>query len=158
GALRAGATLPDEATCARLVRKVPEQRPQNATFNARVTTPDEVAKLTPWDSTNAYDNHALALQARLTGDFTGTTDEILQWIACKWGFDEDHIRAEAFEQTAWIQNVKSDWTTSTSLCPSDAATRTQTDGTVQCAQTYGMLQMVWQYHKTAWPMFRDSTP
>ena len=24
---------------------------------------------------------------RVTGNFTGTTDEIIQWAACKWGFN-----------------------------------------------------------------------
>jgi hypothetical protein len=29
----------------------------------------------------------------VTGDYTGTTDEILQWLSCKWGIDIDMIRA-----------------------------------------------------------------
>jgi autotransporter family porin len=158
GTLRAGATLPDDATCARLVRRKAEQRPENATANARVTTPAEVAKLGPWNLANMiFDEKALAFQDRISGAFAGTTDELIQWTACKWGFDEDHIRAEAFQQSGWIQAAKSDWTTSTADCAPNADTRTQ-NGTTECAQTYGMLQVVWKFHKSAWPMFRDSTP
>jgi hypothetical protein len=159
GLLSAGTPLPDEATCARLVRRTPEQEPSNATANARVTTPAEVARIDPWDRPNMiFDNAALALQARVTGDFTGTTDELLQWTACKWGFDEDYLRAEAYQQSIWRQGAHSDWLDSPSPdCPPDADTRTS-NGTPQCAQTYGMLQVVWKFHKAAWPMFRDSTP
>jgi len=156
--LPAGSTLPDDATCAaRLRRTSLEPRPANTTANHVVPTAAQIAGLLPWNSENAYDNHALALQARLSGAFTGTTDELLQWVACKWGFNEDDIRAEAVQASGWSQGLDGDWTTSTSLCPPDADTR-PTDGGVECAETYGMFQIVWQFHKSAWPMFRDSTP
>jgi hypothetical protein len=29
------------------------------------------------------------------GDDEGTTDEIIQWAACKWGIDTDVVRAQA---------------------------------------------------------------
>jgi autotransporter family porin len=156
--LPAGSTLPDDATCAALVRRTGhEARPANTTPNHVQPTPQQIAALTPWNSANAYDNRALGLQARITGAFTGTTDELLQWVACKWGFDEDHIRAEAVQSSAWRQTLATDWTTTPSLCPPDAVTRAN-DGGVQCAQTYGIFQIVWQYHQSAWPAYRDSTP
>jgi autotransporter family porin len=43
--------------------------------------------------------HAV-LQA-VTGHFTGTTDEILQWGAYKWGFDPDLVRANAVDESRW---------------------------------------------------------
>ena len=156
--LPAGATLRDDATCAALVRRTGfEPRPANTAANHLVPTADDVAKLAPWNSDMGYDNRAVNLQARVTGAFTGTTDELLQWVACKWGFDEDHLRAEAVQSSGWTQGLARDWTTTSSLCPPGADTR-QADGGVECAQTYGMFQIVWQYHKSAWPMFRDSTP
>jgi len=152
----AGQALPDDATCAALVRARAEQRPANTTANNRVPTAAQVAGLSPWDSEHAYDNRARALQARLTGAFKGTTDEILQWVACKWGFDEDHVRAEAVESSNWTQGLDGDWTTDAAQCPPDADTR-QGDGGVECAETYGMFQIVWQYHQSAWPMYHVST-
>jgi len=155
--LPAGAALPDEATCAARVRRSSfEPRPRNTASNDSVATPAEVAQLTPWNAADAYDDHALALEARITGDFTGTTDEILQWAACKWGFDEDHVRAEAVESSGWDQTKVTDWSTSSADCPPTAATE-DVDGGVECGETYGILQVLWTYHKDAWPMFRDST-
>jgi autotransporter family porin len=156
--LPAGSTLPDEATCAARVRRSGfEPRPDNTTANQTVPTAAQLAGLERWNSDDGFDNRALGFEARVTGAFTGTTDELLQWVACKWGFDEDHLRAEAVVSSNWTQGRTTDFTTNTSLCPPDAATRA-TDGGVECAQTYGIFQIVWQYHKQAWPMFRDSTP
>ncbi len=157
--LPAGAALPDEATCAaRVLRASFEPRPANATANHRVATGAELAQLTPWNDELAFDARALALQARVTGDFVGTTDEILQWVACKWGFDVDHVRAEAAASTGWTQGFRADWSPTPDDCPTGADTRSDADGGVKCATTYGILQITWRYHKTAWPVFRDSTP
>jgi hypothetical protein len=43
------------------------------------------------------------LLARVDGQFTGTTDEILQWAACKWGLPDDLIRADAVVESTWFQ-------------------------------------------------------
>ena len=159
----AGATLPDDATCAARVRSTPEVRAGNVTPNHVVPTSAELADLSPWNSENAYDNRALVLEQRITGAFTGTTDEILQWVACKWGFDEDDVRAEAVQSSGWTQTlaIRLDDGADVRSARLDADTRAgAVDGAggTQCAQTYGMYQVVWQYHKSAWPMFRDSTP
>ena len=41
---------------------------------------------------------------RVTGNFTGTTDEIIQWVACKWGVDEDAVRAQIIKESYWYQS------------------------------------------------------
>jgi len=38
-----------------------------------------------------------AKRDQVTGNFAGTTTEIIQWAACKWGIDEDTIRAAVME-------------------------------------------------------------
>jgi len=43
------------------------------------------------------------LLPRVDGQFTGTTDEILQWAACKWGLPDNLIRADAFEESSWFE-------------------------------------------------------
>jgi len=43
-----------------------------------------------------------------TGDFTGTTTEIIQWAACKWGIDEDTIRAAAVPESYWHMSTVGD--------------------------------------------------
>jgi hypothetical protein len=47
-------------------------------------------------------------RAQVTGNFTGTTTEIIQWAACKWGIDEDTIRADAVQESYWHQSTIGD--------------------------------------------------
>ncbi len=99
-----GTSLPDGATCAAAVRRNTwEPRPENTLPNH--TTPDQLA-LDPW-----YDLAPAALEdifPRIDGAFTGTTDEILQWGACKWGFDLDTVRAVAAGESSWRQDFVGD--------------------------------------------------
>ena len=73
---------------------------------------------------------------RVDGNFTGTTDEILQWGACKWGFDEDLVRAFAANESWWRQSAAGDLVSNTSVCPSGA---TYSNG--DCALSYGIMQI-----------------
>ncbi len=45
---------------------------------------------------------------RVDGQFTGTTDAILKWASCKWGFDENVTRATAVNETHWRQTELGD--------------------------------------------------
>ncbi len=49
-----------------------------------------------------------ALKANITGGFTGTTDEIIQWAAHKWGIDADTIRGVAVKESWWNQDAAED--------------------------------------------------
>lgn len=40
---------------------------------------------------------------RVDGRFSGTTDEILQWAACKWGLPDNLLRADAVEESTWFE-------------------------------------------------------
>jgi hypothetical protein len=77
-------SLPSGAQCAAAVRRgQPEIRPDNKRFN---DVPGS-ASAPQWP--------------RVDGNFTGTTDEIIQWAACKWGFDENTLRAQAAKESYW---------------------------------------------------------
>jgi hypothetical protein len=43
------------------------------------------------------------LLPRVSGAFTGRTDEIFQWGACKWGLPDDLLRAIAVRESTWYQ-------------------------------------------------------
>lgn len=88
--LAVGAALPSEAMCASLVRSKSEVRANNYTYNHTV-------------GVSAND-----VYPRVTGNFTGTTDEILQWVACKWGIDEDIVRAQIVRESYWDQRSVGD--------------------------------------------------
>jgi hypothetical protein len=100
----AGIPRPD-ATCAAEVTPAPENRPQNTTANHSV--PSDPAAI-QWSPSLDYWTDFIADRNRITGDFVGTTDEILQWVACKWGIDEDIVRADAVIESYWNQSTVGD--------------------------------------------------
>jgi hypothetical protein len=147
-----GATLPSEQVCAaRVHRSSWEPRLDNATANQRVPTQQQINQLAPWGSAIGVDPKADALRKQITGNFTGTTNEILQWGACKWGIDENIIRAEAVVESRWDQSHVGDYTSDQHLCPPGTW-----DGK-GCYQSYGMLQLKYYYFQSTWPMIRDNT-
>jgi hypothetical protein len=48
-------------------------------------------------------------RALVTGNYTGTTDEIIQWAACKWGVDPDLMRAVAVQESDWHMSSVGDY-------------------------------------------------
>lgn len=94
GTLAPGAALPSGSQCAARVRPAPEIRPANTTSNNNRGGPQ-------------YANNDPAYNGwfhRVDGDFAGTTDEIIQWAACKWGIDEDLVRAQIIKESWWNQH------------------------------------------------------
>lgn len=94
-------SLPDDAAAERMVHRSPwEVRPSNSTANS--TMPPSGFR-TPGYSGMLH--HGLVF-GRVTGHFTGTTDEILQWAAAKWGLPDEVLRAQAVEESSWYQDRK----------------------------------------------------
>lgn len=147
-----GARLPSETDCVSHIRRsLSEPRPDNYTPNHSVPTPQQISAMAPWGPAIGFDVQAERIRTQITGNFVGSTDEIFQWAACKWGIDEDVIRAEALTESYWHQSMSGDWTTTRSLCPPGTW-----DGK-GCYQSYGMLQIKYIYSSTEWPMSRDDT-
>jgi hypothetical protein len=95
--LPVGAALPSGATCAAQVRDAVEIRPGNAAANNNRGGRSYANNRTDWSE---FD--------RIDGDFAGTTDEIIQWAACKWGLDEDMARAQVVKESWWQQSANGD--------------------------------------------------
>jgi len=91
---RVGMPLLSDAAAAQLVHRSPwEPRPENAAANQRV--PGSA------DLTYFRANSNMPYKAQVTGDFTGTTDEIIQWAAYKHGLDPNLLRAVAAVESRW---------------------------------------------------------
>jgi hypothetical protein len=147
GMLPPGAALPSEATCAARVHKSTwEPRPANKTANSHVPTASQIAGLHAWGSAMGMDPQADVLRKQITGNFIGTTDEILQWAACKWGFKPDILRADAVVESYWQQSQRGDYTSNQQYCPPGSW-----DG-AGCYQSYGLFQIKWYFFKDAFPM------
>jgi hypothetical protein len=105
--LGASATLPrSDRLCASLVtRRKWEPRPENALVNH--TVPDGSLS---WPATpdQLYWKRWIAKRRHVTGRFTGTTDEIIRWAGCKWGVDENVLRAVAVQESYWRQATVGD--------------------------------------------------
>lgn len=138
-----GTPLPSESACASRVHySTWEPRPDNTIANHTLPVhPEQLANFTQWDSTwnNTY-------KPRIDGAFQGTTDQIIQFYACKWGLSDEQIRAEAVVESTWHQSTVGDNSTS-----------------------YGLLQIRYLYHPnvnntqckscvgSSWPNSQNST-
>lgn len=147
-----GSGLPSDAECAAQIAHFPwEPRPDNHAANFRVPTRQQIASLEEWDPSIGLSKESSTLGRRVTGNFTGTTAQILQWAACKWGIDPDLVRAQALQESNWDQSMRGDWTSDHTRCPPGTWTGTG------CYQSYGIMQMKYSSMPSAWPMSRDAT-
>jgi hypothetical protein len=185
-------TLPADQVCAsRVHRSKWEPRPMNSKRNH--VMPDEAAVHQallerPRNTTGAYDPRWDSwLLPRVTGHFRGTTDEILQWAACKWGLPDNLLRAIAVRESNWYQyptylsgRCVAHWGCGDSFSRSDEATKTYCqelarygydyqgdDGLALCPKTFSIMGvMAWQApdwgpmlgnQNGTFPFSRDST-
>jgi len=134
------ASLPDDAKAAAMVhRSTWEIRRKNTRYNR--TTPRSL-ELPPKDpAARAYDpSWNTYILDRITGDFTGTTDEILQWAAAKWGLPDNMIRTIAVLESDWKQSNYGDYVDDLAECPA-GYTR------LPCPVTFGIVGT----KSTSWP-------
>ena len=107
GTLPPGATLPSSAQCAAWVRAQPsphESKGVNKPYNQRTGAhlpADFLANDAP-----AADRKIVP---RVNGNFTGSTREILRWVACKWGINQTIVFAQAAVESWWRQTTKGDF-------------------------------------------------
>lgn len=80
-----------------------EPRPQNYTANHTMPTPAELVTYRARSALSILYPAGNNIVGWVDGQFTGTTDEILQWGAYKWGFDPNLARAIACDESWWHQ-------------------------------------------------------
>jgi hypothetical protein len=85
--------LSDAAAAAKVVHSSFEPRPANASATHRVPTKAQLRAFHR-QSDETYSHW-------VTGRFRGTTDEVIQWAAAKWGLAPDLVRAVAAKETWW---------------------------------------------------------
>ena len=143
GTLGPGASLPSDSACASRVRNVPENRSTNKPYNDRRGTQKHLTSPYP-------------LFSRVDGNYTGTTDQILQWVACKWGIDEDIVRAQAAAESWWDQRSIGDFQSDRSACvPGHGIGADGHPG--QCPASVGLLAITYRYFGNAFNEAINST-
>jgi Transglycosylase SLT domain len=103
----AGLPLSD-STCASLV-PTSTWEPRTDNTSANHTMPVDPSTV-PWstNSSTTYWTKFIAKRKLVTGHYTGTTDQIIQWAACKWGIDENLLRAVAVQESDWHMSAVGD--------------------------------------------------
>jgi Putative Ig domain len=105
------------------------------------------------------------------GQYTGTTEMIIRWAACKWGIDEDMIRAQGMSEAwTWVQwNARGDQRSSITQCQAgNNATHDSTNlwgylVSNACYQSWSIWQTKVVYASpnegawTTWPAINEST-
>ena len=79
----------------------------------------------------------------VTGNFTGTTDEIIQWGAWKWGIPEDWLRAEYSQESMWKQAALGDKKTVTASDYALYPPQARIANTLDVYQSMGLTQVKW---------------
>ena len=102
-----GVPLSDAAAAARVRPAPAEPRPDNARATRRTPTEAELERYR-LDRALAVPMRPERFDRRVTGAYRGSTDEILQWGAAKWGFPPDLFRAAAAVESFWRQDTVGD--------------------------------------------------
>jgi hypothetical protein len=139
------AQLPDDAAAAAEVHySTWEPRPGNAKYNN--VMPVHLALKRVSNSTGAYDPlWNKYILGRITGHFTGTTDEIL-----KWGLPDNLLRAIAYVESDWRQSNYGDYVNDRAQCPAGYQN-------LPCPVTFGIVGVKSTSWRGIFPWNRDST-
>lgn len=136
------AAFPTDAQCATAVHHSTwEPRPENATPNHAVAPqPNSLGSFSQWNNTwnSVY-------KPRITGNFTGTTDEIIQWVACKWGWSDELVRAEAVAESNWYQSTGQNQGFGDYEPRSNGHCVFDFSGD-PCPTSYSIIQVKWYFH------------
>ena len=86
---------------ARCVERTPETlRPDNAVPNSTVPTAEELDLF--------HGASDMPYQRYVDGQYTGSTDDIIEWAANKWGLPEEVLRAVAVHESWWEMDTLGD--------------------------------------------------
>jgi len=138
-----GAQPLSDAQATQLVRPAAETRAENTDENSYRPTAAELNTFRN-GQVDRYGRTALQynpLTAYVTGAFSGTTDEILQWVAHKWGIPEDVVRSVAINESWWRMSQLGDRATVTD--PSRYPTLSRVAGSNDVYQSLGIMQVKW---------------
>jgi hypothetical protein len=128
----------DEQAAAMVHRSRWEIRPENRRYNH--TTPRNLVMKRTDPTTRAYDPRwNRYILRRVSGQYTGTTDDIFQWAAAKWGVPDNVLRTVALMESNWEQSNSGDVVMDPSECPPGYR--------VPCPVTFGIVGV----KSTSWP-------
>lgn len=137
--------LADTAAAARVTPSA-ETRPENARANRNVPTRAELRAFREavYESGGARGMRLVdwnPLARHVTGRFRGSTDDILEWAAHKWGIPEDVVRAVALAESWWAQSQLGDRRDGTDAGGYPSLSRVDGDSVYE---SLGLMQVKWR--------------
>ena len=152
-----GASLPTNTHCASLIPHETEMVPANTTNNNTMPTEAQLQAFAKNGyAANIYDGKWA--YERVDGQYKGTTDMIIRWAACKWGIDEDVVRAQSIsEHWDWTQNRPGDKRYSQAECSNGSVNLWNFECTNCCWQSWSIWQTKVYNDWQTWPMMLRST-
>ncbi len=135
--------LSDSAAAA-LVAPAPENRPANTAANDDMPTASQLQTFR-----GAVDNWGDSILVAdpyykyVTGHYTGTTDEIIQWAAEKWGIPADVLRAQYVQESNWKMSQLGDLATVTPAQYLRYPPQARVPGTDEVYESMGISQVKW---------------
>lgn len=137
------APLSDQAAAADVVA-VPEIRPANAQANNTMPTSGQLQSF--YGTADYWGRNVVTFNPYyryVTGHYTGTTDEIIQWAAWKWGIPEDWLRAQYVQESFWKQAALGDLATVTASQYGQYPSQARVPGKLEVYQSMGISQIKW---------------
>jgi autotransporter family porin len=150
-----------------LIPVTAETAPANTPFNQTLPTASQLSAYAANGYTSTYQDD-YTQYGRVDGQYSGSTDMIMRWAACKYGIDEDVVRAQAWIESGWQQGGAGDLRTAQSQCVQGSFTalwNTTIDepggSVVSCANCCYQSWSAWQtkvfYEWMTWPEIMQST-
>jgi hypothetical protein len=135
-----------DAAAKALVTSRPEIRPRNSRPNHHRPSRSELSAFhrAVYGSGPDAGRRIVALNPllkRVSGRFSGTTDEIIQWGALKWGIPEDVLRAMAVRESDWHQARRGDRRDGVKARRYPARARIDSDSVYE---SMGLMQIKWR--------------
>ena len=134
----------NDAQAADLVIGMTENRSDNTTANNYKPSRSELSAFlkSERDKYGRFPAQKNPYVIYVTGGFVGTTDEIIQWGAAKWGIPADWVRAQNYHESKWNQSRLGDLTTVSDVTKYPGYSRYSSN---QVYQSLGIAQVKWTY-------------
>jgi hypothetical protein len=165
--LSATASLPNETQCASMIPVTTETVPANTPFNQTLPTAAQLSAYAANGYTSTYQDDYTQYK-RVDGQYSGSTDMIMRWAACKYGIDENIVRAQGWIESGRQQGGAGDMRTTQAQCVQGSFTAlwnttiSEPGGsTVSCPNCCYQSWSLWQtkvyYEWMTWPEIMQST-
>jgi autotransporter family porin len=159
--------LPTGKQCAASIAVTPETVAANTPFNHTMPNARQLSAYAANGYTATFQDD-YSQYRRANGQYSGSTDMIMRWAACKYGISENVVRAQAWVESGWRQSAAGDLRARRSRCIQAGFSKLwnttigEPDGsTVSCPLCCYQSWSAWQtkvfYEWMTWPEIMQST-